>query len=96
MTRPRTLLKVIVQTRAARNEILGFRGDTLQVKVTPPPEGGKANAAVLELVAKALKVPKSSIRLIRGHTSREKLMAIEELSPDDFRSRLAGSTRDEL
>ena len=97
LTKPRTLLKVIVQTRAACNEILGFRGDVLQVKVTAPPESGKANAAVLELVAKAVKVPKTSIRLVRGLTSREKVMAFDDLSTDDFRSRLGGAVRrDEL
>ena len=97
MTKPRALLKVIVQTRASRNEILGFRGDVLQVKVTAVPESGRANAAVLELVARAVKVPKTSIRLVRGHTSREKTMGFDDLSLEDFRSRLGGvSRRDEL
>ena len=97
MTQSRTLLKVIVQARASRDQILGFRGDVLQVKVTAPPEGGKANAAVLKLVAKAVKVPKTSITLVRGHTSRDKVMAFEDLSLDDFRNRLGGaSRRDEL
>lgn len=97
LTKPRALLKVIVQTRASRNEILRFRGDVLQVKVTAVPESGKANAAVLNLMAGAAKVPKTSIRLVRGYTSREKTMAFDDLSLDDFRSRLAeAGRRDEL
>ena len=90
MARPRTLIRVVVQPRASRNEILGLRGEVLQVKVTAPPEGGKANEALVELLARALKVAKSRVRVIRGHTSRDKWVAMEDLSPDDFRSRIGG------
>ena len=81
---------VIVQARASRDEILGFHGDVLQVKVTEVPERGKANEAAIELLARAARVPKSSISIVRGHGSREKVMAIGGLSPDDLRSRLSG------
>ena len=90
MPQARTTIKVIVQTRAPRNEFLGHRGDFLQVKVTAAPEGGKANDALVQLIATALKVPRSSIRIIRGHASREKVIAISNISPDDLRSRLSG------
>ena len=49
----------------------------LKIKVTVPPEGGKANKAVVELLSKALKVPKSSIEIVRGESSRIKTVRIE-------------------
>jgi len=49
----------------------------LKIKVTVPPEGGKANQKVVELLSKALKVPKSNIEIVRGETSRIKLVRIE-------------------
>ena len=64
MPQARTTIKVIVQTREPRNEFLGHRGDFPQVKVTAAPEGGKANDALVQLIATALKVPRSSIRII--------------------------------
>lgn len=47
------------------------------MKVTVPPEGGKANKAVVELLAKVLKVPKRSVNIVRGETSRIKTVRIE-------------------
>jgi uncharacterized protein (TIGR00251 family) len=52
----------------------------LKIRVTVPPEEGKANRAVIELLAKALKVPKSSIRIKRGTTGRMKTLEIEGIS----------------
>ncbi|WP_246051365.1 DUF167 domain-containing protein [Balnearium lithotrophicum] len=52
----------------------------LKIRVTVPPEEGKANRAVIELLAKSLKVPKSSIRIKRGTTGRIKTLEIEGIS----------------
>jgi uncharacterized protein (TIGR00251 family) len=52
----------------------------LKIRVTVPPEEGKANRAVIELLAKALKVSKSSIRIKRGTTGRMKTLEIEGIS----------------
>jgi uncharacterized protein YggU (UPF0235/DUF167 family) len=54
------------------NAVMGWRGETLRVSVTAPPEGGKANRAVIALLAEELAVPPSSISLVRGATSRDK------------------------
>jgi uncharacterized protein (TIGR00251 family) len=70
-------LRVRVTPRAARNEIVKRRAGVLQVRVTAPPEGGKANAAVCRLVARALKVPPSRVEVARGAGSRDKLLRIE-------------------
>lgn len=81
-------IKVKVQPKASRNEILGFRGDVLQVRMTAPPERGKANLALVDLLAEALRVSKSSIRILKGHTARNKLLAVDGLSQDDLQHRL--------
>ena len=81
-------LKIRVQPRASKNEILGFRGDTLRVRVTAPPEGGKANDAVVSLLAQSLSLAQSRVRITRGHASRDKLVVVEDLDAADLRRRL--------
>jgi hypothetical protein len=66
------LLRVRVQPKARANAVLGWRGEALRVTVTAAPEDGKANRAVIELLAATLSVPSSSISLVRGVTSRDK------------------------
>jgi uncharacterized protein (TIGR00251 family) len=70
-------LAVHVTPRSGRDEIVGWRGDELRVRVTAPPEDGKANAAVEKVVAKALGVAKSCVTVVRGHASRSKMLEIE-------------------
>ena len=69
-------LSVRVTPRASRDEILRDGAD-LKVRVTAPPEDGKANAAVTKLLAKALGLPKSRLTLVRGETSRDKSFRID-------------------
>ena len=64
-------------TPGARQEALEVAEDKLLAKVRANAEDGKANAAVLELLAQALGLPTSRLRLLRGATSREKLIGIE-------------------
>jgi uncharacterized protein (TIGR00251 family) len=66
------LIAVHVTPKSNRDEIRGWRGGELSVRVTVAPEGGKANAAVCKVLAKALGVPKSAVRVLRGDTSRHK------------------------
>lgn len=72
---PGATLAVRVTPKAARNAVLRD-GDSLRVTVTTVPEGGKATAAVVKLLAKALGIPKSRLELVRGETSRDKLFRI--------------------
>jgi uncharacterized protein (TIGR00251 family) len=83
------LLHVRVQPGARRNEILGWQGDALRVRVTAPPAEGQANHAVTDLLARALGIAASRIALVRGATSRDKLFRVERLSPSDVRARLS-------
>jgi uncharacterized protein (TIGR00251 family) len=81
-------LKVRVQPKAASNQVAGYQGDTLLLRVTAPPEAGKANAAVASLLAQALGIAKSRVRIVRGHASRDKLVMVESLTPGEVRQRL--------
>jgi uncharacterized protein (TIGR00251 family) len=75
------LLRVRVQPKARRNAVMGWRGEALRVSVTAPPEDGKANRAVIELLADTLAVPASSISLVRGATSRDKWFRLPPGTP---------------
>ncbi|MGQ2968395.1 MAG: DUF167 domain-containing protein [Allorhizobium sp.] len=59
----------------------------LKARVTAVPEKGKANKALVALLSKALKVPKSSISVVSGETSRQKILRIEG-DPEDLQSRI--------
>ncbi len=74
---PGTIFDVRVTPKASRNAVLLVEG-RLRVNVTTVPEGGKANAAVVKLLSKALGVPKSRIELLRGETTRDKTFRIAE------------------
>ena len=76
LAQPGTEIAVRVTPRAARNAVT-LDGETIRVTVTVVPEDGKANAAVIKLLAKALGVAKSRLVLIRGATSRDKVFRVE-------------------
>ena len=73
--------------KSSRNEIIG--GDVFKIKVTSPPVDGKANKAVIDLLAKQLKVPKKDIQIISGEKSRNKKIRIYGISRPEF-SELTG------
>lgn len=79
-------LAVHVTPRSARDEVAGWRGDELQVRVRAVAEGGKANAAVCAVVARELGLSKSAVVVSRGHTSRHKSLAIEGVSEEAIAS----------
>lgn len=56
--------------------VLDDGATVLKVRVTEPPEGGRANAALVKLLAKAWKLPKSAVSLVAGHTDRRKTLAV--------------------
>lgn len=68
--------------KAGRDEVVGWRGEELLVRVTVAPEGGKANAAVCAVVASALGVPKSAVTVVRGATSRHKAIEVAGVTDD--------------
>ena len=60
-------------------------GETLRVRVTAPPVDGRANEALIRLLAAVLDVPRGDVRLVGGQTSREKVVAIDGLSEEVHR-----------
>jgi len=71
-----SILKVYLQPKASRDEFVGPYRDGIKVRVTAAPVEGKANEALLRLLAKEFGVPPSSIEIVRGHRSREKIIRI--------------------
>ena len=90
---PHADLNVRLQPRARRNEIGEPRDGRLAVKVTAPPVDGKANEALIALIAKHLNVPKRDITLTRGHQSRDKTLRIEGLSERQLAERTTPTPR---
>jgi uncharacterized protein (TIGR00251 family) len=80
------LLRVHVTPRAASNAVAGWRGDELSVRVTAAPDGGKANAAVCILIADRAGIAKSTVNVVRGHTSRHKTVEIRGLEDSQVKS----------
>ena len=70
--------------KSSRNEIIIGEGDPVKIKVTSPPVDGKANKAVVNLLAKQLKVPKKDIQIVAGEKSRNKKIRIYGISAHDF------------
>ena len=87
----RLIVPVRVTPRARRNT-LTLEGETLRAWLTAPPVEGAANAALLALLAERLGLPKRAVTLLRGETSREKLVAIEGISAEQFKKRLIFSS----
>ena len=77
-------LAVHVTPKSGRDEVVGWRGSELAVRVTSPPEGGKANTAVCKVIAGALRVPKTSVRVVRGDTARHKVLEIADIDDVDL------------
>jgi uncharacterized protein (TIGR00251 family) len=88
----RHLLRVRVQPRAPRSEIVGWRADgTLSVRVAAPPVEGQANVALAALLAGALDVRRTAVTVERGTRGRDKLVRIMGLTPAEVRQRLGGT-----
>lgn len=88
---PEALIAVRVAPRASREGIMGWRDSVLAMRVTAPPEGGKANAAVCKLVAGAVGVPKSAVSVARGTAARTKFVRIEGLGQAEAEASLAAA-----
>jgi uncharacterized protein (TIGR00251 family) len=83
-----TTFAVKIHPRAKKNAITGQVGDALKVALTAPPIDGKANAACIEFFAKLLNVPRSSVTIAAGQTSRNKVIRVAGLTAQQVRERL--------
>jgi uncharacterized protein (TIGR00251 family) len=82
------IVRVKVQPRASRDELVGVQGDALKVRITAPPVEGAANMRLLTFLAKKLGIPRHRLELRTGSTSRLKTIAIEGISAAEIRRRL--------
>jgi len=81
-----------VQPNAPRNEVLGFTEGVLRIKVAAPPVKGKANQEMVGFLSKVLGVARSSLAIVAGHTSRNKIIDINGLSQEEISRRLTAAS----
>jgi len=79
---------VKIHPRARKNAITGELGDALKLSLTAPPVEGRANEACIEFLANLLKVPRSSVTIASGQTSRRKVIRVRGMSADEVQKRL--------
>jgi uncharacterized protein len=80
---------VRVHPRAKKNGITGLVGEALQVSLTAPPVEGRANEACIEFFAKLLKVPRSSVTIASGQSSRNKVIRVAGVTARYVRDQLS-------
>lgn len=86
------LISVRVSPGASRDEITGLKEGVWQIRVKAPPVQGRANYALLQLLGKALKLKSSDLAIVRGHTSRQKTVAVSGLGEAEISERLSSSS----
>lgn len=82
------VVAVHAQPGAGRTEVVGRHGDALKVRVAAPPEGGRANEALLAVLADRLGVPLRAVSLAAGASSRRKQVRVEGVALDVVAERL--------
>jgi uncharacterized protein (TIGR00251 family) len=87
-----TRLRLRVSPGAGRAAIVGRYGEAWKIRVTAPPEGGRANDAVLRLLAEALAVPRNALTLVSGHAGRDKIVELAGVGPALAERRLASAS----
>jgi uncharacterized protein len=84
-----------VSPGARASAVVGRHGEAWKVRVAAPPEGGRANAAVVELLARTLDRPARTISVVSGHGARDKLVELAGIAPDETERRLEAAGRKE-
>jgi uncharacterized protein YggU (UPF0235/DUF167 family) len=88
MAEPTTRLRLRVSPGATRTELVGRYGPAWKVRVSAAPERGRANDAVAALLARRLRVPRSSLSLVSGHAGRDKVFELHGLDEAEAERRL--------
>jgi uncharacterized protein len=84
-------ITITVSPGAARSELVGRHGDGWKVRVAAPAERGRANEALVDLLAGALALPRDRIRVVSGHASRRKLVEVADLDAEGVGRRLGAA-----
>jgi uncharacterized protein len=82
-------IAVRVVPRAHRDAIVGVQGDALRVSLAAAPVDGAANAALVQLVARALGVPRSAVAIVQGERGRQKVLEVQGVDAATVRARIA-------
>jgi uncharacterized protein YggU (UPF0235/DUF167 family) len=86
-----TRLRLRVSPGATRPGVVGRHGEGWKIRVGAAPEGGRANAAVIRLLADALSVPRDAVTLVSGHGGRDKIVELAGLGPAQIERRLTSA-----
>jgi uncharacterized protein (TIGR00251 family) len=86
-----TRVRLRVAPGAARGELVGRHGESWKVRVAAPPEGGRANEAVVRLLAETLGMPRHAVTLVSGHRARDKIVELAGLDPTQIEERLTSA-----
>lgn len=84
------LLNVKVVPGSSRDRVAGRYGDGIKVQVAAPPEGGKANRAVEQVIAEALGIKAQHVRVVKGHATPRKVVEVEGVEQAEVLGRLGG------
>jgi uncharacterized protein len=84
--KPQAALRIAVKVtpRAARDEVVGWQGESLKVKLGAVPERGRANIALTELLARELGITRRCVRVVMGHTARNKIIELSGVTRSDL------------
>jgi uncharacterized protein (TIGR00251 family) len=86
-----TRLRLRVSPGAARSGVVGRHGEAWKVRVAAAPERGRANEAVVRLLADTLAVPRDAVTLVSGHSGRDKIVELAGVGPAQIEQRLASA-----
>jgi uncharacterized protein (TIGR00251 family) len=86
-----TRLRLRVSPGASRAEVVGRHGEAWKVRVAAPPEGGRANEAVIRLLADTLSVSRDAVTLVSGRAGRDKVVELAGLGPAQIERRLTSA-----
>jgi uncharacterized protein (TIGR00251 family) len=87
-----TRLRLRVSPGARRSEFVGRHGDAWKVRVAAPPEGGRANEALVGLLAERLELPRRAVTVVSGHAARDKIVQLAGIGEAEAELRLARRT----
>jgi uncharacterized protein (TIGR00251 family) len=79
---------VKVIPRAQRDEIVGVEGGALKIRLHAPPVEGRANEALVKFLADVLHIPRAQIEIVRGETSRHKIVRVRGVPPEKLKASL--------
>jgi uncharacterized protein (TIGR00251 family) len=93
MVKASTRLQLRVSPGASRAEVVGRHGGAWKVRVAAAAEAGRANDAVVRLLAETLELPRRDVAIVAGHTGRDKIVSLAGIGLEEIERRLASATR---